>query len=354
MPKHLNQSSTLLLQRAIESGITSPKELANLMGNADVETRGFTTMHEDHRYRSAQTLMGAVRSASSRFSVDEIEAAVESRDPKEIFKIMYENRKDLGNTEPGDGYKYHGRGYLQYTGRDNYTRYGNMFGVDLKNTPDIAAEPEMAAKLAIAFWKHEVPQPQRENVQASAQIINGGTNGMEERIHRAQEWQKVITPELIQQMQQPKIEQPNLKPQIQTPTHLGNYHHAAAGLTVKDLSERHQTLVTQSHEHIHRLYKEHGLPIDQGTQNTILSLAVAASERGMNRIDHAVVKEGNINVAQINGMVAHTASINGNIAANTPVEQSLHKLAELEQSQVQQMRQQSQQLEQPQLSRSMV
>lgn len=131
-------------------------------------------------------------------------------------------------------------------------------------------------------------------------------------------------------------------------------HHTDAGLTVKELSHAHQTLVAQSHEHIHRLYKEHGLPIDQGTQNTILSLAVAASERGMNRIDHAVVKEGNINVAQINGMVAHTASINGNIAANTPVEQSLHKLAELEQSQVQQMRQQSQQLEQPQLSRSMV
>ena len=141
---------------------------------------------------------------------------------------------------------------------------------------------------------------------------------------------------------------------IQPSPHLGNYHHAGAGLTVKDLSERHQTLVTQSHEHIHRLYKEQGLPIDQGTQNTILSLAVAASERGMNRIDHAVVKEGNINVAQINGMVAHTASINGHVAANTPVEQSLHKLAELEQSQVQQMRQPSQQLEQPQLSRSMV
>ena len=120
------------------------------------------------------------------------------------------------------------------------------------------------------------------------------------------------------------------------------------------LSPHAQTLIAQSHEHIHRLYKEHGLPIDQGTQNTILSLAVAASERGMNRIDHAVVKEGNINVAQINGMVAHTASINGHVAANTPVEQSLHKLAELEQSQVQQMRQPSQQIEQPQLARSMV
>ena len=352
MPKHLNQSSTLLLQRAIESGITSPKELANLMGNADVETRGFTTMHEDHRYRSAQTLMSAVRSASSRFSVDEIEAAVESRDPKEIFKIMYENRKDLGNTEPGDGYKYHGRGYLQYTGRDNYTRYGNMFGVDLKNTPEIAAEPEMAAKLAIAFWKHEVPPHQRENVQASAQIINGGTNGMEERVRRAQEWQKVITPELIQQMQQPKIEQPNLKPHIQTPTHVGNYHHAATDATLNSLSPTHQRLISDAHEHVHRLYQIHGMPIDQGTQNTVLSVAAVAAERGMTRIEYATVKEGQINLLQMNGMVAHAATIDGNVAANTTAEQSLNRLAELERNQAHSMHQPTQQMEQPHPVRS--
>ena len=172
------------------------------MGNADVETGGFTRMHENHRYSSAKNLMANVRSASKRFSVEEIESAVKSKDPREIFKVMYENRKDLGNTQPGDGYKYHGRGYLQFTGRYNYTEYGKMFGVDLKNNPDIAAEPEMAAKLAIAFWKHEVPKHLRENVRAAAEIINGGTNGMEARILRSQEWGKVITPELILEMQQ--------------------------------------------------------------------------------------------------------------------------------------------------------
>ena len=202
MPKKLNASSTLLLQKAIDSGITSPKELANLMGNADVETDGFTRMHENPRYSTAKNLMVSVRSASKRFSVEEIESAVKSKDPKEIFKVMYENRKDLGNTQPGDGYKYHGRGYLQYTGRYNYTKYGKMFGVDLKNNPDIAAEPEMAAKLAIAFWRHKVPEHLRENVRESANIINGGTNGMEARILRSKEWEKVITPELILEMQQ--------------------------------------------------------------------------------------------------------------------------------------------------------
>ena len=133
---------------------------------------------------------------------------------------------------------------------------------------------------------------------------------------------------------------------IQTPTHLGNYHHADAGLTVKDLSERHQTLITQAHEHVHRLYKEHNLPIDQGTQNTVLSVAAAAAERGMNRIDHAAVKDGDINLVQISGVVAHTAILNGNVAANTAAEQSLNKLVELERNPMQLMNPPAQQMEQ--------
>ena len=72
----------------------------------------------------------------------------------------------------------------------------------------------------------------------------------------------------------------------------------------------------------------HGMPIDQGTQNTVLSVAATAAERGMTRIEHATVKEGQINLLQMNGMVAHAATIDGNVAANTAAEQSLNRLAE--------------------------
>lgn len=75
--------------------------------------------------------------------------------------------------------------------------YGQIFGVDLVNNPDLAAKPEMAAKLAIAFWKYEIPQHLRENVRESAKILNGGINGMSERVLRSQQWEKVITTELI-------------------------------------------------------------------------------------------------------------------------------------------------------------
>ena len=139
---------------------------------------------------------------------------------------------------------------------------------------------------------------------------------------------------------------------IQPPTHLGNYHHAATDAALNSLSPAHQRLMSDAHEHVHRLYQMHGMPIDQGTQNTVLSVAAVAAERGMTRIEHATVKEGQINLLQMNGMVAHAATIDGNVAANTAAEQSLNRLAELERNQAHSMHHPTQQMEQPHSVRS--
>ncbi len=196
MPK-FNESSALLFTRCVEAGIESPAELANIMGNASVETRGFSTMHEGLRYSSVDNVIGAVKSAEVRYTREEIQAAVDSHDPKEVAKMLYEGRADLGNNIPGDGYKYHGRGYFQYTGRANYTTFGNKFGVDLVNHPDQAADPEMAAKLAIAYWKDKVPEKYREDAKRAGAIINGGPNGASERVTQSNHWKRMITPEMV-------------------------------------------------------------------------------------------------------------------------------------------------------------
>lgn len=119
----------------------------------------------------------------------------------QIATIMYENRKDLANTETGDGWKYHGRGYFQYTGRYNYSTYGEKFGVDLKNNPDLAAEPEMAAKLAIAYWKEKVPESARLDARAAGEAINGGPNGARDRVVASRQWKTTITPELVRDIE---------------------------------------------------------------------------------------------------------------------------------------------------------
>ncbi|MFP5503245.1 MAG: peptidoglycan-binding protein [Candidatus Sericytochromatia bacterium] len=65
----------------------------------------------------------------------------------------YEGRKNLGNTQPGDGPRYKGRGYIQLTGRSNYRYFGQKLGLDLENHPELALRADVAARIAAEYWK---------------------------------------------------------------------------------------------------------------------------------------------------------------------------------------------------------
>jgi predicted chitinase len=68
---------------------------------------------------------------------------------KKSYFDKYDGRKSLGNTLPGDGYKFRGRGYVQITGRANYAKFAKLLGVDLVGNPDRALEPTIAASIII-------------------------------------------------------------------------------------------------------------------------------------------------------------------------------------------------------------
>lgn len=95
----------------------------------------------------------------------------------------YEGRANLGNTQPGDGKRYKGRGPIQITGRANYRRYGAKIGVDLERHPEIAAYPSIGLHLALEYWKANGLNTfaDADNVLAITKAINGGTNGLEDR-----------------------------------------------------------------------------------------------------------------------------------------------------------------------------
>jgi putative chitinase len=96
----------------------------------------------------------------------------------------YEGRTDLGNTQKGDGPRYKGRGLLQLTGRANYADYGKALGVDLVNNPTLAAQPALSLKIACEYWKrHNINADcDRDDVQAVTRKVNGGLNGLADRI----------------------------------------------------------------------------------------------------------------------------------------------------------------------------
>jgi predicted chitinase len=94
---------------------------------------------------------------------------------------IYEGRRDLGNTEAGDGPRFKGRGYLQIVGRANYRKYGKAIGLDLEKEPQRAAEPDIAARIAVQFFNERLGQPDAAtDLVRLRKLINGGTRGIEE------------------------------------------------------------------------------------------------------------------------------------------------------------------------------
>ena len=92
----------------------------------------------------------------------------------------YEGRKDLGNTEPGDGKRFKGRGYIQLTGRSNYAKAGAYFGVDFLKHPEWVAEPEWAAKVSAWFFT-VFAKVDGLDITRATKRINGGLNGIKQR-----------------------------------------------------------------------------------------------------------------------------------------------------------------------------
>lgn len=95
----------------------------------------------------------------------------------------YEGREDLGNTQPGDGRRYKGRGPIQITGRYNYTKASKALGIDLVNHPELASDPEIGFKLSAWYWNTNNLNSYCDNDDfvGLTRAINGGTNGLADR-----------------------------------------------------------------------------------------------------------------------------------------------------------------------------
>lgn len=174
-----NRHKDAMVSQMAASGITDPKEQAMFLAQLDHESGGFLKTEESFRYKSADRLM-QVSASARKMGKPAVESAM-AKGPEAIAELMYGGR--MGNKNPGDAFAFRGRGAIQLTGRDNYTRAGKALGIDLANNPELAAEPENSAKIAAWYWKTNKLTTAAKNgdVRAVTKTINGGTNGLDDR-----------------------------------------------------------------------------------------------------------------------------------------------------------------------------
>jgi predicted chitinase len=131
--------------------------------------RGITTQHEAAAFL-AQVLH---ESAGLRY-FEEIASGA-----------AYEGRRDLGNTQPGDGRRFKGRGPIQLTGRANYRAAGRALGLDLEGRPELAARHDVGWRIAAWYWQTRGLDAFADGTQTGfdriTQRINGGFNGKADR-----------------------------------------------------------------------------------------------------------------------------------------------------------------------------
>ncbi|WP_178116149.1 glycoside hydrolase family 19 protein [Pseudomonas sp. LD120] len=151
--------------------IDSPVRMAAFIAQVGHESGQLTRMIENLNY-SADRLRAVW---PNRF--DAALAARVARKPEQIANIVYAGR--MGNTLPGDGWKYRGRGLIQLTGANNYRAAGAALGLDLVNHPELVEQPETAALVAGWFWQsnglNELADAGR--IQDIGSIINTGRVG---------------------------------------------------------------------------------------------------------------------------------------------------------------------------------
>jgi predicted chitinase len=95
------------------------------------------------------------------------------------FTRMYEGRRDLGNVRRGDGARFHGRGYIQLTGRGNYRTYGRRLGVPLVRRPALALRPAVGARVLVDYFQRRaIPSDAGRGMWRMTRLkVNGGYNG---------------------------------------------------------------------------------------------------------------------------------------------------------------------------------
>ena len=167
--------------------ITSPRRIAGFLSQIGHESAGFTRLTESLDYAAERLvpLFGDHRITEQQAKQHGRRGA-QKANQEALANILYGGawgRKNLGNTDPGDGWRFRGRGLKQLTGRDNYQRCGTALAEDFITDPERLLMPINAALSAGWFWStHGLnAAADRGDVHTMTKLVNGGVNGLDKR-----------------------------------------------------------------------------------------------------------------------------------------------------------------------------
>ena len=172
--------------------ITTNLRLAHFLAQCGHESGGFKTVTENLNYSAD----GLVKIFGKYFN--STTAAGYARNPEKIASKVYGNRMGNGSEASKEGFKFRGRGYIQLTGKENYTKFGKFIGEDIASNPDLVATKYPLASAAFFFnsnklWTICDKGADTATVTAVTKRVNGGTIGLADRIKHFKEYYNLLT-----------------------------------------------------------------------------------------------------------------------------------------------------------------
>lgn len=169
-------------------GINTPLRISHFLAQVLHETGGGSVLFENLSYSTPARLLQifGIGHHSAAIRPEEVDGLIGN--PQALAERVYglgnpRKARELGNINPGDGYRYRGAGALQTTGGANYKKMGDLSGVDFHGQPELIVDPAHVLKPAIHEWDLGKlnAAADRNDIRTITRVINGGYNGMAER-----------------------------------------------------------------------------------------------------------------------------------------------------------------------------
>jgi putative chitinase len=178
-------------QAAQEFGITTNLRLAHFLAQCALESNNFTGTVENLNYRAARLMEVFPRYFRG------VDASAYANNPEKIGNRVYANRMGNGDEASGDGFKFRGRGYIQLTGKNNYTSFTTFVGEDCVASPDLVATKYPLASAAFYFKSNNIwaicdRGADDGTVTQVTKAVNGGTHGLAERLQNFKKFMQAL------------------------------------------------------------------------------------------------------------------------------------------------------------------